>query len=323
MRFQGLMLLRDEEDIIAQNLDHLLTWIDALYILDLGSTDRTWEIVQDYARRDARIVPYLHQPILYNDNLRCVLFDHFRGRFAPGDWVMKIDADEFYHIPPPQFVRDHVGLGETAVYLLWYYFRLTQGEVQAYESGAVNEAADRLRPITERRRFYQIASYSEPRMFQYRRAMQWPETTSFPFNAGYVARERIPIRHYPHRDPTQMARRYALRSATMKIDSSGAGDHWKLADWRQDVVDPAAPPPADKQGVSTMAGLDTTTVHEWLPGQPLLDVYPTNHLPPPGKRLVQRLAHPLLLPLLDRRRRKFDKSFRPTPMPVLPDKAAP
>src|SRR5688572_18398012 len=114
MRFQGLMLLRDEADIIAQNLDHLLTWIDTLYVLDLGSTDGTWDIVQDYARRDPRIVPYLHRPILYNDSLRSVLFDQFRDRFSPGDWVMKIDADEFYHIPPPQFVRERVRAGETA-----------------------------------------------------------------------------------------------------------------------------------------------------------------------------------------------------------------
>jgi glycosyltransferase involved in cell wall biosynthesis len=314
MAFQGLMLLRDEEDIIAQNLDHLLSWIDGLYILDLGSTDGTWDIVQDYARRDRRIVPYLHKPILYNDNLRCVLFDQFRDRFNRGDWVMKIDADEFYHMTPPDFVRERLRAGETAVYLLWYYFRLTQAEVAAYENGSLSEADDRRRPISERRRFYQIAAYAEPRMFRYRRSMQWPEVTSFPYNAGYVARERIPIRHYPHRDPTQMARRYALRAAMMKLNAH-AGDHWNLGDWHQDVVNPAAPPPPDKQGVATMAGLDTTTVHEWKPGGQLLNVHPADHLPPIGTRLQQRLVHPLLLPLLDRRRRKFDKNYQPTFIP--------
>ena len=115
MRFHGLMLLRDEEDVIEQCFDHLLSWIDSLYILDLGSTDRTWEIVQDYARRDSRIIPYMHRPIVYSDNLRCVLFDHYRDHFEAGDWIMKIDADEWYHITPPNFVRDRLGAGETAV----------------------------------------------------------------------------------------------------------------------------------------------------------------------------------------------------------------
>jgi glycosyltransferase involved in cell wall biosynthesis len=314
MRFQGLMLLRDEEDIIAQNLDHLLTWVDNLYVLDLGSTDRTWEIVNDYARREPRIVPYLHKPIIYNDNLRSVLFDHFRDRFSPGDWVMKIDADEFYHVPPPQFVRERVRAGETAVYLLWYYFRLTRAEVEAYENGTVNEAEDRQRSITERRRFYQIATYSEPRMFKYRRSMQWPESTSFPYNAGYVARERIPIRHYPHRDVSQMIRRFELRSAMMKFKSVSNVRHWKLTDWRADLFVPDGPVDA-KQGVATMAGLDTGTLHEWKPGEPLPDLHPTNHLPPAKTRLMQRMVHPLLLPLLDRRRPRYDRQFQPALIP--------
>ena len=62
MRFHGLMLLRDEIDIIAQNLSHLLSWIDSLYILDMGSVDGTWDIVQDFARKDSRIVPFSASP---------------------------------------------------------------------------------------------------------------------------------------------------------------------------------------------------------------------------------------------------------------------
>ncbi len=313
MRFQGLMLLRDEEDIIAQNLTHLLSWIDALYILDLGSTDRTWEIVQDFAGRDERIVPFMHAPILYNDNLRSFIFAKYRERFSPGDWVMKIDADEFYHIPPPQFVKEHLHLGDSAVYLLWYYFRLTTNEVAAYESGAVDVLADRQRPIEQRRRFYQIAEYSEPRMFKYRRAMQWPEGISFPYNAGFVARERIPIRHYPHRDPLQMQKRYELRSAMMKLKAH-AGGHWNLEDWHKDVVDPAAAGEKKTEGVSKMSGLDVDEVIEWLPNAPLRPVPPSR--PPLGKRLVQRLIHPALLPLLDSRRPRFNPSWQPTTIPA-------
>src|SRR5687767_11349386 len=124
MAFRGMMLLRDEQDVIGQCLDHLLTWIDALYILDLGSTDRTWEIVQDYAGRDKRVIPFEHRPILYSDNMRGYIFHHVREQFVPGDWVMKIDADEFYHVPPPQFVRERLRAGDTAVHLQWYFFRL-------------------------------------------------------------------------------------------------------------------------------------------------------------------------------------------------------
>jgi len=58
------MMVRDEEDILPQTLAHILTWCDALYVYDLGSTDRTWEIVQDFAKRDSRIVPYGRRPTI-------------------------------------------------------------------------------------------------------------------------------------------------------------------------------------------------------------------------------------------------------------------
>lgn len=149
MKFHGLMLVRDEEDILAQTLTHLLTWIDELYVLDLGSTDSTWQILRAFADRDRRITLHSTSPIVYHDGLRCMLFDAYRHRFKNGDWIMKIDADEFYHILPPEFVRNRLRRGETCVHLSWYFFRLTSKEIADYESGAVDVAADRHKPIEE------------------------------------------------------------------------------------------------------------------------------------------------------------------------------
>jgi hypothetical protein len=317
MAFRGMMLLRDEEDVIGQCLDHLLTWIDALYILDLGSTDRTWEIVQDYAGRDKRVVPLEHRPILYSDNMRGYIFHQVREQFLPGDWVMKIDADEFYHVAPPRFVRERLRAGDTAVHLQWYFFRLTTQEVADYESGRVDVWKDRQRPITDRRRFYKISEYAEPRMFKYRRSMRWPDKASFPFNAGFVARERIPIRHYPHRDPPQMERRFRLRAAMMKL-SAHAGGHWKLEDWRKELVDEhgaAASAQGQRSGLAGESGIDTGPLHFWAPGTELAEQPLYNHVPPMGRRVTQRLIHPLLLPILDRRRPTYDPAASP-PQPI-------
>src|SRR5436190_61230 len=54
MAFHGIMVLRDEGDIVAQVLTHLLTWVDSLHVYDTGSTDGTWEIVEEAARGDRR-----------------------------------------------------------------------------------------------------------------------------------------------------------------------------------------------------------------------------------------------------------------------------
>src|SRR5689334_20989789 len=56
-RFHGLLVVRDEADIVAQTLNHLLGWIDTVSVLDSGSNDGTWDIVVDRSKKDRRIVP--------------------------------------------------------------------------------------------------------------------------------------------------------------------------------------------------------------------------------------------------------------------------
>jgi hypothetical protein len=316
MRFHGLMVLRDEGDIIEQSLTHMLGWADTVFILDLGSIDQTWEIVQDYARRDPRVVPYKQVPWIFNDNFRGFLFNQYRNRFDAGDWVLKLDADEFYHVSPRDFVQHHMGLGETAAWLQWYYFRLTTAEVEDYESGRVSQLVDRRRGIEDRRRFYKITEHSEPRMFRYRRAMRWPHDASFPFNAGFVARNRIPIRHYPHRDPLQMQTRFRLRAQMMSLRAH-AGGHWKLHDWREEVVDSrgiAAAAMGTKRGLAGENGVDTGELRFWEPGT-ALPVVSTRPAYQPLQRSLQRIIHPLLLPILDRTRRVFDSTYEPALLP--------
>src|SRR5262245_26483800 len=316
MRFHGLMLVRDEEDILPQCLDSLLTWIDAVYIMDLGSTDATWQIVREYAAKDSRVVPFLSEPIIYGEAIRSYLFGKCRDRYEDGDWIMKVDADEFYHMPTPEFVRERVCRRETAIYLAWYFFRLTSKEVSAYETARVDVFADRKRPIEQRRRMYKIPDYAEPRMFRYRASMRWPETGAFPINAGYVARERIPIRHYPHRDPLQMEKRYRLRRAMISLDSRGIGPHWKLKEWRQDVIDfdpasGAAREQSSHEGLSASPGHTAGPLYEWLQGTALPEIRSTIHLAQPLKRLAQRIVHPIFLPALDRLRPSLCPDYFP------------
>src|SRR5262249_40855679 len=148
--------------------------------------------------------------------------------------------------------------------------------------------ADRRRPVEARRRSFTVSAYSEPRLCRYRAGMQWAANSSFPFNAGLVARARLPIRHYPHRDPIQMERRCRLR-ALMMADSINTKDwleperhHWAQQDWRTVVVS------------ETLPGLQ-----EWTPGAELPQPTDCSHISPWPKRAAQRIVHAALLPLFD------------------------
>ncbi len=303
MKFHALLPVRDEADIIDQSLRHLLGWADAIYVFDTGSVDETWEIVQEHASRDARVIPLRKDSIYFSDTLlRGWIFHQARQKMRNGDWFLRVDADEFHHIPPPEFVRTYLRPHETIAWHQYYNFHLTESERIAWESGAESRS-DRSRPIEERRRWFTCGPYSEPRLCRYRDTMRWPATASFPYNAGYVARERLPIRHYPHRDPDQMNRRCLLRAIMtadhdFKLKMLPEDSHWKEQEWRKLVVPD---------------GL--TGLQKWEVGTNLPEFHYTTHLAPWPKRGVQRLTHAFGLPLLDRSRPDWSEKSYPQRIP--------
>lgn len=303
MKFTCLLPARDEADIIGQCLTQLLTWADAIYVFDTGSVDETWEIVQEFAARDKRVLPMRKEAVYFSEpRVRGYMFNVAREQMQDGDWFLRVDADEFHHIAPPEFVRTHMRRHETVAYHQYYDFRLLQSEVTAWERGE-ETLVDRARAIAERRRHYTVSTYSEPRLCRYRVTMQWPETVSFPYNAGLVARERLPIRHYPHRDPIQLHRRCRLRTVMMADAENRTNwrglvhHHWDEADWSQFVTPD-----------------DLTGLKHWKHGTELPLVYATDHLQQPHVRAAQRLAHAFLLPWLDARRLAFSPNAQPQPI---------
>jgi glycosyltransferase involved in cell wall biosynthesis len=304
MKFHALLPVRDEADIMRQCLEHALIWADAIYVFDTGSVDNTWEIVQELATRSRRVIPICKEPVYFSETrLRGYMFHVARQNMRDDDWFLRVDADEFHHISPPEFVKNWMGKHESVAYHQYYDFRLLQSEVDAWNHGG-ETLRDRQRPIEERRRHYTISKYAEPRLCRYRSTMQWPPNVSFPFNAGFVARERLPIRHYPHRDPVQLERRCRLRAIMMADEENRANwsrpelHHWAEHEWKRFVTRD-----------------DLTDLKYWKPGTELPLVRQTNHLKPSHIRGVQRLVHALCLPVLDRLRPKFPPEGRPQPIP--------
>ena len=96
-RVFGLMLVRNEADILRTNLlHHFGLGIEQFLIIDNGSTDGTDLVLQEMAKTGR--VQWLSEPGPYYQSeitteLACEA--HLRG----ADWVIPIDADEFWHVP--------------------------------------------------------------------------------------------------------------------------------------------------------------------------------------------------------------------------------
>lgn len=291
MRFHVLLVVRDEVDILAQTLPAILSWADTVHVFDTGSTDGTWELLQAAAARDPRVRCHGRERVYFSIAVTAWLFQQARGAFSDGDWVVRADADEFHVIAPPRFVRERLGRLEARIYGAHYDFQLTDAELHDWNAGL--ETLDhRARPIQDRRRWFQVNENQELRLFRYRRRMQWTPGRYEPSHPGLVARARIPILHYPKRDPPQIRLRYAIRAATL---ASGApvGPHWAFPDWRD-----------------TIRRQDDPLMRYWTPGAPLPDVPRRHFIAGPFRRAAQVAYYGAgIVRLVDRMRPPFPHTF--------------
>ena len=115
MRIHGLCLVKNESDIIKQGLTAARQWCDHIYVLDNGSMDGTWEMVQEMSAKDPGIAAWKQDDVAFSDALRCSIYHEFKGNARPGDWWARVDPDEFYVEDPRGFPRCRTETGRLRV----------------------------------------------------------------------------------------------------------------------------------------------------------------------------------------------------------------
>jgi glycosyltransferase involved in cell wall biosynthesis len=96
MKLVMTLLVRDEEDILADNLDfHLAQGVDEVIVTDNGSQDETLDILRDYeARGLARVI--LEPTDDYSQGKWVTRMARMAAAELDADWVINSDADEFW-----------------------------------------------------------------------------------------------------------------------------------------------------------------------------------------------------------------------------------
>lgn len=103
MKIFAIMLVKNEVDIIKSVVLDNARWADKIFILDNGSTDGTWELLQSL--KSDVIVPWKQDFQPYHNGLRALVYENFRNLAEPGDWwACKCDSDEFYVDDPREFL---------------------------------------------------------------------------------------------------------------------------------------------------------------------------------------------------------------------------
>src|SRR5204862_7693135 len=228
MAIRALSLVKNEGDIIAHNLRAASRWCEAVYVFDNGSTDGTWDIVQELARTIPQIVPFKQDAKPFSDSLRQEMFDRYRKAARIGDWWCVLDADEFY-VDDPRLFLSRVSPLYRSVWPQLYTYLFTEADASRSTDA----------PAPERLRHYVLGEYSEPRFVRH-----WRDMTAFPPSELHpIYPERIRMRHYPYRSPQQIELRLATRREAM---NRGEFAHELRSNWATAAIatelDPDAPP---------------------------------------------------------------------------------
>lgn len=227
MKLYAICLVKNEDDIIGQTLMFATRYCERIFVIDNGSTDATWAIVNKLAETNKTIVPFLQTSEPYRDGLRAVVYNKFHGQLADEDWWLILDADEFLAEDPRPLMVDAMRNGADIIRAWQIQFYYTEIDHERYLKGL----DDATLPIFQRRRYYQI-NWQEPRLFRNRRVGYWDEVRNqnVPNGLTVIHRRRVLNRHYQYRSPEQIRQRLELR-----YNLASFGAHVRSKDWHSAI----------------------------------------------------------------------------------------
>ena len=218
------MLVKNEQDIIASTLRAAAEWSDKVIVLDNGSTDNTWEIIQNLSVSDPRIIPFAQDSQPFRIGLRALIFDAFAHEMTSNDWwCIRLDADEFYADSPRKFLVD-IPMRYKQVSKASIDFMITEEDLNEFEFEGDFEA-DR-----SKIRYYNPLTWAEVRFLRHSPKLRWDTDKFKPTPCGLTWPLQIKVLHYQFRSPQQMQKRFGVRQQARE-EGCGSFSHEKGKSW--------------------------------------------------------------------------------------------
>jgi glycosyltransferase involved in cell wall biosynthesis len=222
MKIFAICMVKNDGDIIEYNLTESSKWADKIFIYDNGSTDNSWEIIQELSKNNDRIIPYKKENIMFRPHLRAEVFNHYRHLANEGDWwCLSLDTDEFYIDNPKEFLPK-VPKFYQAVISESYEYKLTWEDIEELEF--TNHSPHDAQQLS----YYSPKTYAELRFFRHRNRLKWNPDEYPPKRAGIIYPLGIRLKHLQYRSPDQIQKRLDLRR---KVMESGY-KQWKHDDFK-------------------------------------------------------------------------------------------
>ena len=212
MKLIALMVVKNEDDIVGYALEHALEWADAIIIMNNNSTDDTEEILKLKAKLSDKIIYWGRYDGVFRDGLRALLYLDNQDIFVEGDWIVRLDADEFFIHNPKEFLAaapEEVNFVKSASFQYYY----TEKD---YDDEMSNP--DYLTVPPHLRLKYYSCNWSEFRCVKFTKGFSWPlgekmgTLESWPtFDQKVIYSKRIHLKHFKYRSLAQIRKRVEVR----------------------------------------------------------------------------------------------------------------
>jgi glycosyltransferase involved in cell wall biosynthesis len=223
-KIYSLLVVKNEGDIIRESLLSAIQWSNKVIVIDNGSEDATWEIVQQMALEYPSIVPFMQYTGGFHIGLRAKAFRAYRHELTCNDWwCVRLDADEFYNEDPRAFLSKLPRRYATVKKISTDYI-LTKEDIEQHTF--VGDFAIDKQNITH----YLPEKRKERRFVRHSPWLIWSKKWRYPHPLGRTSKECVAVDHYQYRSPQQMQKRFATRQQAKK-DGCGSFLHENGNNW--------------------------------------------------------------------------------------------
>lgn len=197
---RAILVVKNEDDIIESQIQHLGRFCQQIFILDNGSTDRTVEFISKLASENVTFLGSITLPFF--DNMRNWVWQMLKGNAADGDWWLLADADEFFEDEVIPFLSS-VPLEYGVVMKRQIYPIPVEGQEQGFQGLQW--------PDFDFFTNYYASTWAEPRFFWQTKHLKLSVDSLTFSRARAIYPVAIKLRHYNWRSAKQVEKRIETR----------------------------------------------------------------------------------------------------------------
>lgn len=208
-RVIGMLMIRDEEDMLAESLANHIRFCGSIFVLD-GTQGDGQRASKEFCMSCPQIAGYWTDnetglPIPLRDGARQFLLERARSKFGAGNWYAILHGDEIWGQDPRPFLdKGPPGCDGIAVQFYHFFPHVSQRESWNFGPGISIESLATwymTPPVKERRLFWDSGEFDFP--------MEGHSLT-IPPNLQ-VWQSEVVVKQYNYRTPEQARKRAAQR----------------------------------------------------------------------------------------------------------------